>query len=156
MIQRIQTLYLILASIFAGGVIFVSSLWKENEMTTYAFDLVKSDSMLLKMIPIFFICSAIFSLITIFMFKKRQLQFVLNRLNILINLMLLGVLIYYLLMLPGETVVSEKGIGVFIPFVVVLLLVLANKAIHKDEICVKSCSFRAAFFMCCVDICRIL
>ena len=62
----------------------------------------------------------------------------LNRLNILINLILLGVLIYYLLMLSGETDVSEKGIGVFIPFVVVLLLVLANRAIYKDENLVKS------------------
>lgn len=138
MIQRIQTVYLLLASICAGGLIFVCSLWTKSKITVYAFDLVESDGMLLKMIPIFFMSSAVFSLITIFMFKKRQLQFVLNRLNILINLMLLGVLIYYLLMLPGETEVSEKGIGVFIPFVVVLLLVLANKAIYKDENLVKS------------------
>ena len=138
MIQRIQTLYLLIAAIAAGGLIFVFSLWKENELTTNAFDLFSSESMLLKMIPIFFIGSSVLSLITIFLFKKRQLQFVLNRLNILINLILLGVLIYYLLMLSGETKVSENGIGVFIPFVVVLLLVLANRAIYKDENLVKS------------------
>lgn len=138
MIQRIQTLYLILASILAGGLIFAFSLWKENDTVIYALDLITSNSMLLKVVPFSFLGSALFSLITIFLFKKRQLQFVLNRLNILINLILLGVLIYYLLMLPGETTVSEKGIGVFIPFVVVLLLVLANKAIHKDENLVKS------------------
>ena len=138
MIQRIQTLYLLIAAIAAGGLIFVFSLWKENELTTYAFNLFSSENMLLKMIPIFFIGSSVLSLITIFSFKKRQLQFVLNRLNILINLILLGVLIYYLLMLSGETKVSEKGIGVFIPFVVVLLLVLANRAIYKDENLVKS------------------
>ena len=61
-----------------------------------------------------------------------------NRLNILTNLFLLGVLLYYLLSLPGETVVAEKGIGVFLPIVVVLLLVLANNALHKDENLVKS------------------
>ncbi len=138
MIQRIQTLYLFLASILAGGLIFAFSLWKENETIIYVLDLLSSKSTLLKVVPFSFIGSAILSLITIFLFKNRKLQFVLNRLNILINLILLGVLIYYLLMLPGETSISEKGIGVFIPFVVVLLLVLANKAIHKDENLVKS------------------
>ena len=138
MIQRIQTLYLMVAAMAAGGLTFVFSLWIENELTTYAFNLFSSENMLLKMIPVFFIGSSVLSLITIFLFKKRQLQFVLNRLNILINLILLGVLIYYLLMLSGETKISEKGIGVFIPFIVVLLLVLANRAIYKDENLVKS------------------
>ena len=45
---------------------------------------------------------------------------------------------YHLLSLPGETVVSEKGIGVFIPLLVVVFLVLSNKAIIKDEKLVKS------------------
>ena len=138
MIQRIQTLYLMVAAMAAGGLTFVFSLWIENELTTYAFNLFSSENMLLKMIPVFFIGSSVLSLITIFLFKKRQLQFVLNRLNILINLILLGVLIYYLLILSGETKISEKGIGVFIPFIVVLLLVLANRAIYKDENLVKS------------------
>lgn len=138
MIQRIQTLYLMVAAVAAGGLIFVFSLWNENEQTTYAFNLFSSENTLLKMIPIFFIGSSVLSLITIFLFNKRQLQFVLNRLNILINLILLGVLIYYLLMLSGETKISEKGIGVFVPFIVVLLLVLANRAIYKDENLVKS------------------
>ncbi len=138
MIQRIQTLYLLLATICSGVLVFAFSLWKENELSTYASDLFTSENMLLKIVPIFFMGSALLSLLTIFLFKKRQLQFVLNRLNILINLILLGVLIYYLLTLSGETMVSEKGIGVFIPFVVVLLLVLANRAIYKDENLVKS------------------
>lgn len=138
MIQRIQTLYLFVAAILAGGLIFAFSLWKENELVVYAFDLLSSENTLLKIVPFSFIGSAVLSFVAIFLFKNRQLQFVLNRLNILINLILLGVLIYYLLMLPGETIVSEKGIGIFIPFVVVLLLVLANKAIHKDENLVKS------------------
>ena len=67
-----------------------------------------------------------------------QLQFVLGRLNILINLFLLGTLIYLSQTLPGETSVSEKGIGMFLPVIVILLLVIANKAIKKDEDLVKS------------------
>jgi len=138
MIQRIQTLYLIIAALVSGGLINVVYLWIENDSLVYILDLFESTSLLLKSIPALFLVSTVLSLIAIFLFKNRKLQFVINRLNILTNLFLLGVLLYYLLKLPGETVVSEKGIGIFIPIVVVLLLVLANKAIHKDENLVKS------------------
>ena len=138
MIQRIQTLYLIVAALVSGGLINVVYLWKENDVLVYYLDLFESTSLLLKSIPALFLVSTVLSLITIFLFKNRKLQFVMNRLNILTNLFLLGVLLYYLLSLPGETAISEKGIGLFIPIMVVLLLVLANKAIHKDEKLVKS------------------
>ena len=138
MIQRIQTLYLFVAALASGALINVVYLWNENDTVIYIFDLLESTSLVLKSIPILFVVSTVLSLIAIFLFKNRKLQFVMNRLNILTNLILLGVLLYYLLNLPGETVISEKGIGIFIPVVVVLLLVLANKAIHKDENLVKS------------------
>jgi len=56
----------------------------------------------------------------------------------LTNLILLGLLLYQSLNLSGETLVSEKGIGLVLPIIVVLLLVMANKAIKKDEDLVKS------------------
>ena len=76
-------------------------------------------------------------IIAIFKFNKRQLQFVLGRIIILINLFLLGILIYLSLNISGE-VSSEKGIGMFLPIVVILFAFLANKAIKKDEDLVKS------------------
>ncbi len=78
------------------------------------------------------------SVISIISFKKRQNQFVLNRLNIILNLILLGLFVYRSLNLSGGTEVSEKGIGMFMPIVAIVLLVLANKAIKKDEDLVKS------------------
>jgi ABC-type polysaccharide transport system permease subunit len=78
------------------------------------------------------------SIISIISFKKRQNQFVLNRLNIILNLILLGLFVYRSLNLSGGTEVSEKGIGMFMPIVAIVLLVLANKAIKKDEDLVKS------------------
>ena len=78
------------------------------------------------------------SFLSILLYKKRLKQFILNRFNILINLILLGVLIYHLLTLSGEAKVSEKGIGVMFPIFVIVLLVLANRAIKKDEDLVKS------------------
>ncbi|MFT6960007.1 MAG: hypothetical protein ACJA17_001104 [Polaribacter sp.] len=138
MIQRIQTVYLLLASIVSGVLIFVFNLWKAIEKSTFALDLLNSKSYLLKLIPILFLVSAILAFVAIFLFKNRKLQFVTGRLTILINLILLGLLIYLSLTLPGEAAVSEKGIGMFIPILVILLIVLANKAIKKDEDLVKS------------------
>ena len=139
MIQRIQTLYMFIAAIASGVLIFFLSLWKDVSGNEFlALDLLKESSFLMKMIPILFLLSAIVSLLSIFMFKTRKRQFILNRLNILINLILLGVLIYHLLTLSGETKVSEKGIGAVLPVVVILFLAIANRAIKKDEDLVKS------------------
>ncbi|RPE00164.1 DUF4293 family protein [Aureibaculum marinum] len=139
MIQRIQSLYLLLASICSVGLIQVFDLWaNEAGNTYYALSLLNENNLILKIIPILFIVSGIMSIVSVFMFKKRKNQFVLNRLNILVNFILLGILIYYLLILSGESQISEKGIGVFLPIVVVFLLAIANKAIKKDEDLVKS------------------
>ena len=94
MIQRIQTVYLLLTSIISGVLIFVFNLWKSLEKNVFALDLLNSDSSLLKVVPILFLVSAILAFVAIFLFKNRKLQFVIGRLTILINLILLGLLIY--------------------------------------------------------------
>jgi hypothetical protein len=139
MIQRIQTLYLLVAALISGGLIFVFNLWTEkSEKVVFTADLISDPVTIHKTILFSFLISALLSVISIFLFKNRQLQFVLGRLNMLINLYLLGVLIFVSQTVSGETSVSEKGIGMFLPIVVVLLLVIANKAIKKDEDLVKS------------------
>jgi hypothetical protein len=138
MIQRIQTVYLLFTSIISLVIIFVFNLWKSTDNSVFALDLLNSDISLLKAIPVLFLISAALAFVAIFLFKNRKLQFVIGRLTILINLILLGLLMYVSLTLPGEAAVSEKGIGMFVPILAVLLLVLANKAIKKDEDLVKS------------------
>ena len=138
MLQRIQTIYLILTSAVSGGLIFVFSLWNTLKEQIFVLDLFFCELLMLRVIPFMFITSAVLSFVTIFLFKDRKLQFVLGRIIILINLFLLALLIYLSLTLPGETSVSEKGIGMFLPILAILLLVLANKAIKKDEDLVKS------------------
>ena len=76
--------------------------------------------------------------ISIFSFKNRKSQFILGRLNIILNFILLGVFVYQSLNLSGETDVSEKGIGMILPIFSIVFLALANKAIKKDEDLVKS------------------
>ncbi len=138
MIQRIQTIYLFLASIISGGLIFVFNLWNTIKEKIFVVDLFSREAITFKVIPFMFIASSILSLIAIFLFNNRKLQFVVGRVIILINLFLLGLLVYLSLTLSGETSVSEKGIGMFLPILVILLIVLANKAIKKDENLVKS------------------
>ena len=138
MIQRIQSIYLLIATLVSGGLIFVFNLWSNLKEQIFALDLFTRESFLLKIIPLLFLLSATISFLDIFLFKNRKLQFVFGRLVILINLFLLGLLIYVSLTLPGEISISKKGIGMFLPILVVLLIVLANKAIKKDEDLVKS------------------
>ena len=138
MIQRIQSIYLLLATVASGALIFVFNLWNNFKEVVFALDLFSRDSYLLKLIPMLFLLSTIASFLSIFLFHDRKLQFVIGRLIILINLFLLGILSYISLTLPGEVSISEKGIGMFLPILVVLFVVLANKAIKKDEDLVKS------------------
>ncbi|MDC3365975.1 DUF4293 domain-containing protein [Flavobacteriaceae bacterium] len=132
MIQRIQSIYLLLVIFLSIGAPFFLKLWVETDNDLFAYE-----SILYKLVPISFIISALLALISIFRFNDRQQQFVLGRIIILINLFLLGILIYLSLNIPGE-IFSEKGIGMFIPSIVILFSVLANKAIRKDENLVKS------------------
>lgn len=132
MLQRIQTVYLALTFIIVGLLPFFIPLWIINGVIPYFF-------MQNVVYTILFGLSATLSLFSIFSYKKRQNQFVMGRLNIIFNLILLGLFLYHLLNLSGETVkVSEKGIGIFLPLVAIVLLVLANKSIKKDEDLVKS------------------
>ena len=130
MLQRIQTIYLILAAVVSWGLIFVFSLWTTEEVEIFAKDNI--------LVFVTFLASGLMSFVSIFMFKNRQSQFVLGRLNIILNLFLLGFFVYRSLNLSGETIVSEKGIGMLLPILSIVFLVLANKAIKKDEDLVKS------------------
>jgi hypothetical protein len=134
MLQRIQTIYLILAAISTGVLPFVFPLWKVQSGTTIADYYFMMDMGY----AVLFGLSTTLSIVSIMGFKKRQNQFVMGRLNIILNLILLGLFVYRLLTLSGETTVSEKGIGMFLPIVAIVFLVLANKAIKKDEDLVKS------------------
>jgi len=131
MIQRIQTIYLLLAAAVSGGLIFVFELWSSPEgLKVFADDINYVFAM--------FLVSAFFSILSISRFKNRKFQFVLGRLNIILNFILLGLFVYQSLNVSGETNVSEKGIGIFLPIISIVLLALANKAIKKDEDLVKS------------------
>lgn len=82
--------------------------------------------------------STALSLLGLSSYKKRQQQFVVGLFNIALNVILLGLLVFYSIILPGENDVSEKGIGLLLPLVSIVFLLLANRAVKKDEKLVKS------------------
>jgi len=131
MLQRIQTLYLAVSAIVTGALPFAFELWTDKSKIGVFFT---SSIIYISL----FVLSTILAIYSIINFKKRQHQFVLNRLNMIFNFILLGFFVYRSLNLSGETFVSEKGIGMFLPAISIVLLVLANKAIKKDEDLVKS------------------
>ena len=131
MLQRIQTIYLLLCVLFSGVFPFFTKIWtEENKLEVYA----NSNEIYIGL----FLISAILALVSIFSFKKRQKQFVLNRLNMILNFIIIGLLVNHSLSLSGEAKVSEKGIGMLLPIFSIVFLALANRAIKRDEDLVKS------------------
>lgn len=131
MIQRIQSLYLVIAILLNGVLSFYLPLWiTSKNVEIYAVSQPVAISL--------FLISVLISLITLFSFKKRKRQFVLGRINIILNFVLVGVFAYWTLSLPGEMDISEKGIGMLLPIISIVFIALANKAIKKDEDLVKS------------------
>lgn len=131
MLQRIQTIYLIVSGLIMGALY----MWYPTIKSTEGLVVIEREEPLVLALIFGTIVLIIVSIIS---FKKRKLQFVLNRLSIISNFVLLGVFVYRSLSLSGETLVSEKGIGVLFPVISIVFLVLANKAILRDEDLVKS------------------
>jgi len=131
MLQRIQTVYLIIAMLLLVALYVWFPLVQD---ASGALVISNNEPLVLGLMG----AAVVLILISILNFKKRKQQFVLNRLAIIFNFVLLGVFVYRSLSIPGETLVSEKGIGVLLPIISIVFLVLANKAIKRDEDLVKS------------------
>lgn len=130
MIQRIQSIFLFLAAIVSGVFSNLFDLWKSGAEWMQANDYT--------VIYALFIASGILAFINIFFYGNRKRQMLFNIINIFLNIVLVGLLVYQLYNLPGDGLSSEKGIGLFLPILSILLLWLANRGIIKDEKLVKS------------------
>ncbi|MFT4696903.1 MAG: hypothetical protein ACI9SJ_000019 [Flavobacteriaceae bacterium] len=131
MLQRIQTVYILISILIMGALYLWFPVIKDEAGTII---IHQNEPLIMGLIY----GSIALSLFSILNFKKRKLQFVLDRMSIILNFVLLGVFVYRSLTLSGETLVSEKGIGVLLPIISIVFLVLANKAIKRDEDLVKS------------------
>ncbi|MET3034872.1 DUF4293 domain-containing protein [Chryseobacterium sp. NRRL B-14859] len=124
MLQRIQTIWTLLA-VLAAVFLFITGQ-----------DVAVSDS--IPVLNIGCIVLVIIGALSIFSFKNRKRQILLNTISIIINVLLIGVLAYWLLNLSGGIQFPEKGIEPIFPLVAVICLLIANIYIRKDERLVKS------------------
>ncbi|MCW1963481.1 MULTISPECIES: DUF4293 family protein [Chryseobacterium] len=124
MLQRIQTIWTLLA-VLAAVFLFITGQ-----------DVVISDS--IPLLNIGCIVLVITGALSIFSFKNRKRQILLNTISIIINVLLIGVLAYWLLNLSGGIHFPEKGIEPIFPLIAVICLLIANIYIRKDERLVKS------------------
>lgn len=131
MIQRIQTVYLFLAALTCGIGSFLLPNW-DKMRTELAVNYDQSAA------AVAYLIIAIIALVSIFLFKNRQRQMSVVKVDIILNLVLLGFFVYWTLSLPGDVNTSEKGIGILVPLISIVFLMVAHKAIKKDDDLVKS------------------
>lgn len=144
MIQRIQTVYLLLASLLGAFLVFFNPhLWRARLINnTYRYFPDQSDYQYF-----YFILTMIITLlafICIFLFKKRKLQFRLTLLNFFFSIGLV-VLQYFLIeeMKDGLTMDQMLNSSTYLPAAflsipIIILLFLAARGIRKDEKLLRS------------------
>ena len=124
MIQRLQSLYL-LAVVFFSTLVLLLFFHEEKGMLQYQ--------------NYIYFLVIVLSIWSIFSFRKRNFQILLNTISSIINILLLGFLGFVVLTLSGGLQsLPEKGIEFLFPLLNVFALFLANKSIKKDEKLVKS------------------
>lgn len=129
MIQRIQSLYFLLAALSSLVLSFFVSLYAGNQGPIMLIDE-----------PIFmglYILAGLSSLAALLYFKNRRTQVVFGRLAIIFNFILLGLMLYFWFD-HYEATAKALGLGVFLPIIQVILLILANRAVMKDEAIVRA------------------
>ena len=126
MIQRIQTLYLILAMALQVLVPFVPGgreLFVQGGISL-----------------ILILGAGVLSFITILLYKNRPVQLTVSKVNIVVTSLALIILVVQKLILPGGEV-PVKGIeyfGMALVLAAAVLVLLAQVAIRRDEMLVKS------------------
>ncbi|MCQ2608318.1 MAG: DUF4293 domain-containing protein [Bacteroidales bacterium] len=142
MIQRIQSIYLLLSAIFTGvacalPLVQFSSL--TDNCTLYAFSLQQAaESANLWSLGIAFSATAILNLVIIFLFSKRRLQIKLTHYAFLLKLAILAVIAYYSYLLNAPEVSIKPAFGLICIPIAMVLDWMAVKAIRKDEELVRS------------------
>ena len=124
MIQRIQSIFMILA-VLAAVFLFITA----QDVEVFGI------TSLVSIICVVLVLVGAFSL---FSFKNRKRQIMLNTFSLMINVLLIALLIFWLQNLSGGIDFPEKGIEPIFPSIAVLCLFIANIYIRRDEKLVKS------------------
>ena len=153
MIQRIQTVYLFLAAacsvalFFFPVVSFLSDLTYQKLFITGLVNMAPGSPAAMAPSLIFPLAGvgalmAIMAFAGIFTFKKRGLQLRLVMFGILFTvIMIAGIFFLYVPLIEKKlSIVPDYsgGIGIYFPLIALVLFILANRAIRRDDKLVKS------------------
>lgn len=151
MIQRLQSLLLVFLVLTMSSLFFVAIFKKENLQTneTVVMTAIKTevinnsvvkDSKYTVVIPIIAALVIGASLYSIMQFKNRKNQMLIGLVNTLLLLTMLGFMLYYSTLanrLVSSTTPGKFAFGFFIPAICLILNMIANRFIRRDERLVK-------------------
>lgn len=142
MIQRIQTLFMLVAGLLMGSLYFqkFADIIVNNELHIFnAFGIFKEEELLFSGMPLMILIGIITAMhfVAVFLFKKRILQIRILAFTIILLLGLFGMFFYYTYASFEEVKVAFK-VATALPIVAVILDWLAIRAIGKDEALVRS------------------
>ena len=149
MIQRIQTVYLLIAEMLIAALFFVPfAEIAGKEGSRFRFDMngiyplgVQNPESIYSSLPlvILWALSMILILVTIFVFKNRILQMRISSINIFLMLGLSG-LIYYYVWSSAKILMGVYSFNIYLvfPLIAAVFIYLAKRAIKRDELLVRS------------------
>lgn len=142
MIQRIQTVFILAATILVGllSTLKFADFTANNELYTFvAKGIYKGENLIFNGLPILIFIGliAVLHVVIIFLYKKRLLQIRLLAFTIVLLAGLFGMFFYFIYAGFEEITVAFK-IPVAFPIVAIILDFLAIRAIGKDEALIRS------------------
>lgn len=148
MIQRIQTVYLLIATILMAITIFtpIAQFFdgtQEYTLTAFALkDAAEVTAQSTIYMGILLALAGVLPFVVIFLFKNRQLQIRLCAAEIVLlvgSLVVMGIY-YYLSARLFESVngLGSLKLGMIMPLIAIVFVALATRAIFRDEVLVRS------------------
>jgi uncharacterized membrane protein YidH (DUF202 family) len=148
MIQRIQSLYLLLVAAIYSTLFFVPinemictnhilklSIWGLFEITG------NQQELIIEVFPLLIITiiSILIALVTLFLYKNRKLQMRLSLYNSILSLGMAFLMLFYVYQI-SENNHTQIGfsMGLLVPFITFVISILAFRAIRKDELLIRS------------------
>lgn len=150
MIQRIQSIYLLLTSVlpvlFLKGnfLKFLNNDGSEMAMNftgTWKLSGAENLSLLQKHIPLSadIVLITVVSVIAIFLYRKRKLQVIFANVIIFLSILLVGLIAYYAFSAAGKfDATLIPGVKMVIPLLILVFGFLAQRGIKHDENLVRS------------------
>ncbi len=138
MIQRIQSIWLLLAALF-GFLMTQLPLFVVKQNNNITTRMLATDSLLLFAVSIGL---AVLAAASIFLYKRRQLQFRLCVVGVIISIILVALEVWktgqYRTINANSLISSSYSWGALLPIAIAICFMLAARGVYKDEKLIKS------------------